>query len=124
MKISVELRREKVAEYLLKGMTEIEIAQQLDVSRQTIIRDVSVHKKEAKPWLDGLAKEGFIFEYKMALDKIRDRENFLQKLLDNETDTKMKAHLVKTLNDCTKLYISLLSDAPTIHSLRKLREQR
>ena len=123
MKTSIDERREKVAECLRKGMPEVEIAEQLGVSRQTIVRDVSVHKKEAKPWLDGLAKEGFIFEYKMALDKIRDRENYLQKLLDNETDTKMKAQLVKALNNCTKLYISLLSDAPTIHSLRKIREQ-
>ena len=123
MKTSIDERREKVAEYLRKSMLEIEMAQQLGVSRQTIIRDISVLKKNAKPWLDGLAKEGFIFEYKMALDKIRDRENYLQKLLDNETDTKMKAQLVKALNNCTKLYISLLSDAPTIHSLRKIREQ-
>lgn len=123
MKNTIDERREKVAECLRKGMIEAEIAKQLGVSRQTIVRDTSALKKNAKPWLDGLAKEGFIFEYKMALDKIRDREKYLQKLLDNETDTKTKVHLIKALNDCTKLYISLLSDAPTIHSLRKIREQ-
>src|SRR5436853_7882651 len=64
-------RREQVSVLLIKGRNETKIAQELGVSRQTIVRDVSFLKKSSQSWLEGLAKDGFIFEDRLSLDKIK-----------------------------------------------------
>jgi len=69
MSKSGQERREKVSELLRKNMSETLIAKHLEVSRQTIVRDVASMKRSSPDWLDGLAKDGFIFEYQIHLRK-------------------------------------------------------
>ena len=54
-------------------MTEARIADLLKVSVRTVVRDVAKIKKEASVWLEGKAKNEFIYEFKMAVDRIRRR---------------------------------------------------
>lgn len=119
MTFSSENRRQKVAECLRKGMAESEIAKIVKVSRQTVVRDVSCLKKYSQNWLDGLAKEGFIFEYRMALDKIKDRGYKLGKLLDEEKDVMKKVAIIRAMDDNDKLYLQMLAETPTVYALRK-----
>lgn len=116
---SSKIRREKVSNCLRKRMKENEIAKALKVSRQTIVRDVAFFKESSQNWLDGLAKEGFIFEYRMALDRITDRGNELRKLLDEEKDTMKKVAIIKAMDDNDKLYLQMLGETPTVYALRK-----
>ena len=97
----------------------MEIAAELDVSRNTVVRDVSFLKKYSQSWLDGLAKEGFIYEYKLGLDKIRDHERELQKLLVEAKEIPEKIQIIKVLDDNQKLYLELLGETPTVHAFRK-----
>lgn len=119
MTFSSENRRQKVAECLRKGMAESEIAKIVKVSRQTVVRDVSCLKKYSQNWLDGLAKEGFIFEYRMALDKIKDRGYKLGKLLDEEKDVMKKVAIIRAMDDNDRLYLQMLAETPTVYALRK-----
>ena len=86
-KSAIQERRQNVSNHLIKGKAETEIANELGVHRNTIVRDVSYLKKHAQNWLDGIAKEGFIYEYKLSLDKIRDHERELQKLYSQTEET-------------------------------------
>ena len=54
-------------------MTEARIADLLKVFVRTVVRDVAKIKKEASVWLEGKAKNEFIYEFKMAVDRIRRR---------------------------------------------------
>ena len=74
-KLSIPQRREKVTNYLRRGYTETKIAGILKVCRQTVVRDVVTVKKTSSKWLDGLAKDGFIFEYKLGLDNYLNIKN-------------------------------------------------
>lgn len=89
------------------------------MSRTTVVRDVSFLKKYSQTWLDGLAKEGFIYEYKLGLDKIRDHERELQKLLIEAKEIPEKIQILKALDDNQKLYLELLGETPTVHAFRK-----
>jgi len=114
----VAKRREKVSYLLIRGKTETKIAEELCVERRTIVRDVSFLKSTASNWLEGLAKNGFIYEYKLGLDKIRDHEKEFQKLYEETEDTSQKLAILKALDDNSKLYLQLLGETPTVHAFR------
>lgn len=111
-------RREKVAE-LIKFKTESEIAEDLNCSLVTIARDVAFLKQAAQHWLDDLAANGFIFEYKIALDELKENRNKLKNLYSNTTENFEKRSIVKDLDSNIALYIRLLSEAPTVLALRR-----
>lgn len=114
-------RKELVSYYLVKGVTETEIAKTLHVSRKTITRDITFLKKASRSWIDGLAKDGFIYEYKLALDKIKDHGAELQKILSESKDISQKLHILKALDENAKLYLELLGERPTVHAIRRAR---
>lgn len=116
---AIRERRQKVSNLIIKGKTETEIASILCVHRNTIVRDVSFLKKQSHNWLDGLAKNGFIYEYKLSLDKIRDHERELQKLFENSEDIGQKTQILKALDDNSKLYLELLGETPTVHAYKR-----
>ena len=116
---AIRERRQKVSNLIIKGKTETEIASILCVHRNTIVRDVSFLKKQSHNWLDGLAKNGFIYEYKLSLDKIRDHERELQKLFENSEEIGQKTQILKALDDNSKLYLELLGETPTIHAYKR-----
>jgi hypothetical protein len=116
---TIQQRREKVSYYLVKGVPETEMATMLKCSRATVVRDVKQLKDTAQSWLDGLAKDGFIHEYKLALDKVRDHEFELQKLFLTTPDTGHKIQILKALDENAKLYLELLGETPTIHAYKR-----
>jgi len=116
---AIRERRQKVSNLIIKGKTETEIASILCVHRNTIVRDVSFLKKQSHNWLDGLAKNGFIYEYKLSLDKIRDHERELQKLFENSEEIGQKTQILKALDDNSKLYLELLGETPTVHAYKR-----
>ena len=118
-KNQVQKRRQSVLSYLRDGYSEFKIAKTLKVSRQTIVRDVQELKKTAHSWLDDLANGGFVFEYKLTLDRIQQNRIKLEKLYDDTNDIEQKRRLLKSLDDNAKLYLEILGNAPTIHAYRR-----
>lgn len=124
----IQARREKVAYHLVKGVPEGRIAELVGVNRMTIARDIAYIRGAARSWLDDLARDGFIHEYKLALEKIRDHEFELQKLLEKAGDVAQRVWILRALDENVRLYLELLGETPTVHAykraLRKLQEDR
>ncbi|NWG36577.1 hypothetical protein [Nitrososphaera sp.] len=122
----IHARREKVAYYLVKGVPEGRIAELLEVNRMTIARDIAYIRGAAGSWLDDLAKDGFIHEYKLALAKIRDHEFELQNLFKEARSVEQKTRILEALNETVRLYLEMLGETPTVHAykraLKKLQE--
>lgn len=120
-------RREKVTHYMIKGTPETRISELLGINRSTIVRDVAYIRKGAKDWLDGLARDGFIHEYRMALEKLKDHESELQKLLP-EANAMQKIQIFRALDENVRLYLELLGETPAVHAykraLRKMEERK
>jgi hypothetical protein len=116
-------RRAKVAE-LVKDKTELAVANILGVSRETIVRDVGFLRKSSKAWLEGLAKgNGFIFEYQLTLERLRNNRVKYAELYDESKDTKEKLAILKESRENDKTYLEILSGIPTIHALRQVVEK-
>lgn len=111
-------RREHVAS-LIKFKTEEKIAIELGCSRETIARDIAFLKQSAQVWLDDLAANGFIFEYKAALDELKENRSKLKDLYNSSTEDFEKRLIVKDSDANIALYIKLLSEAPTVLAFRK-----
>jgi len=116
----ISKRREQVAAFLRKGVSETKIAEILDVSRGTIVRDVKHFKDSSQTWLDGIAKGGFVIEYKTGLDNIKESRDKLEKLFEESSDIEQKRRILKSLDDNEKLYLQLLGEAPAVYAIRKV----
>ena len=111
-------RRRNVAEQM-KFQTEAEIAKDLGCSLATIARDVAYLKKSAQYWLDDLAANGFIFEYKTSLDELKENRVALKQLYKDSTDPFEKRILLKDIDANILSYIKLLSEAPTVLAFKR-----
>jgi len=111
-------RREKIAS-LMKFKTGSEIAKELDCSLVTVARDVAHLKKSARYWLDDLARDGFIYEYKISLDELKESRAELKSLYKNSTDPFEKRMLLKDIEANILSYIKLLSEAPTVLAFKR-----
>jgi|GEM_PF-3232805 len=111
-------RREKVAS-LMKFKTGSEIAKDLDCSLVTVARDVAFLKKSARYWLDDLARDGFIYEYKISLDELKENRAELKSLYKNSTEPFEKRMLLKDIEANILSYIKLLSEAPTVLAFKR-----
>jgi len=111
-------RREKIP-FLIREKSETEIADTFGVSRETVVRDVAFLKKSVHLWLEDLTKHGFVFEYKLTLDRLNNYRTKLEKLYDKTEDVPQKISIIKELKEISKLYLELLSETPTIHAFRK-----
>lgn len=118
----IRQRRERVA-HLIRYRTETKIAGILGCSRETIVRDVKFLKKQNWEWLDDLAKDGFIFEFRNALEKIRQNGARLEDMFEKAIDSWLKLEIIREQDRNSKLYLELLGEAPTIHAFRKAVKQ-
>ncbi len=112
-------RREMVVECLRKNMSETRIAKELGFHRQTIVRDVADLKKDSQNWLDGLAKNGFIFECRMTLDIVKNTGARLEELYNNVDNSSLKLAILEQIDRNAKLHLELLGETPTIHAYRE-----
>lgn len=120
MSLSVTERRERVAYYLVQGLTEIEIANKIGTSRRTIVRDVYFIKQAAQKWVNSLAMGEFVFQVKLAMDKLIDTELQLRHLLSMANTIEEKLKILKAIQDNVALRIQLLGEGPTLLSLNKI----
>ncbi len=119
MRESIKERREKVAECLRKNMSETLIAKHLGVARQTIVRDVAFFKRNSPNWLDGLAKDGFTFEYQLALEKIKNNGARLEELYSKTDNLPLQIVIIRESDRNAKLYLELLGETPAIHAYKR-----
>jgi len=120
MSLSTIERREKVSMMLSHGYTQIQIAQRLGVNRRTIVRDKTFLKEAAQKWINDLAKDGFVFETKMALDMLKDTKRQLNEMLDQDDITREeRCKLLKQRDYNIHLQLTLLAQGPVVASIRK-----
>lgn len=93
------------------------------MSRETVARDVAFLKKSVRYRLDELAKDGFIFEYVVALERIKSYRAKYDELYEKSNDIKEKVAILKESRENDKTYLELLGEAPTIHAFRRAVEK-
>jgi O-phosphoseryl-tRNA(Cys) synthetase len=109
-------RRSKVVEYRAIGLSQTEIAQQLQVSRQSITSDVAYLREQAKEAIKQYATEYLPEQYQVclhALDTVL-RNAFV--IMTKSEDNREKLQAMQLFKDTHLVKLELLSNATTIDS--------
>jgi len=82
-KLEMMERQKKILELLFFGLTEIQIATLLEVSRETIVRDVAELKDLGNKWTDDLPRGILALFQRAAVIRIQKRLNKIDEKLEN-----------------------------------------
>ncbi|MFL6426452.1 MAG: hypothetical protein ACJ71R_23060 [Nitrososphaeraceae archaeon] len=110
----VEWRRSKVVEMRAKGMSQIEIAHELQVSKQLISADVQYLRSQAKESIKEYATEYLPEQYQVCLSALDTILKYAFEILETSEDNREKLHAMELFKDTHLVKLELLSNATTI----------
>ena len=106
--LEIYLRQQKVWDLTLKGFTQEEIADKLDVSTKTISRDAKEIKKDSIRWMDTLPRGQIQMYHRSNFETIERVIKELWQLFETTEDDKLKVKILKTIADNRKIHANLL----------------
>lgn len=97
-------------------MTELEIAEQLNVNQSTISRDIKVLKQLSQRFVYDLAKSDLAFYYKQCLVGIEEVKRRAWEIFNKSTDlsTRDKLLALKLIIDCNESKFALFKEGPAM----------
>lgn len=124
-KIQARERRAKVAQMLAKSVTSIkEISKALEIPYDTVQNDIKWLKEQTKPWLIGLAEEGFAFDCKVVIDKLlsieREIEEMSEKAKSKPDSELLRLQILEKLIDIAITRLNVEAEGPTLMALRRI----
>jgi Trp operon repressor len=106
-------RLSKIISLLSKGLTQSEIAQELDVDQSTISRDLQLLKQEAKKKIEKYLNEDILFEYLRYIAGSNEVTRHLWEIVQNQkTPTKDKTNALSLLMQFYNKRLELLIGGP------------
>jgi Trp operon repressor len=111
--IEKENRLSKIISLLSKGLTQSEIAHELDVDQSTICRDLQLLKQEAKKKIEKYLNEDILFEYLRYIAGSNEVTRHLWEIVQNQkTPTKDKTNALSLLMQFYNKRLELLIGGP------------
>ena len=119
-------RREKVLVMISKGLSEIEIAEQLNVNQSTVCRDVKAIKRESQRMIQAVIDDIMPFEFGKSLLSLNCIIKDCWLIIDDDTGkrtTKDKINAMKLVKDTEITRFEILKNGPLNLEVIHLREQ-
>ena len=111
--IEKENRLSRIISLFSKGLTQSEIAQELDVDQSTISRDLQFLKQEAKKKIEKYLNEDILFEYLRYIAGSNEVTRHLWEIVQNQkTPTKDKTNALSLLMQFYNKRLELLISGP------------
>jgi hypothetical protein len=112
----IEWRRFKVVEMRARGMSQIEIAHELRVSKQSISSDVQYLRSQAKESIKEYVTEHLPEQYQVCLCALDTILKHAFEILETSDDNREKLQAMELFKDTHLVKLELLSNATTIDS--------
>lgn len=123
--IEVADRRAKVAFLLAQSMTRQEIAERLGIRVDDVTNDIVAMRQLNIDWLKDLSREGFIFENRMAIEKLKYAEQELAELRPRcASDVKARVTLERVIMDNVKLQLEIMAKGPMMYALNEVLKRK
>lgn len=117
-------RRRRVADLYAQAFTEVEIAEQLNVERCTIIRDLKYLKDAAQNFVFDLAKSNLAFFYRDCMSGIEAVKRRAWDIANRPDVTdKIRLAALRLAKDCDKDRFELLQNGPSILNVKALNDR-
>jgi tRNA(Ile)-lysidine synthase TilS/MesJ len=112
----LEWRRSRVVEMRAKGMSQIEIARELQVSRTSITSDIQYLRNQAKETIKKYVTEHLPEQYQVCLTALDTILKHAFEILEASDDNREKLQAMELLKDTHLVKLELLSNATTVDS--------
>ncbi len=112
----LEWRRSKVVEMRARGMSQIEIAHELQVSKQSISSDLQYLRSQAKESIKEYLTEHLPEQYQVCLSALDTILKHAFEILQTSEDNREKLQAMELFKDTHLVKLELLSNATTIDS--------
>ena len=112
----LEWRRSKAVEMRAKGMSQIEIARELQVSEASISLDMQYLRNQAKESIKEYVTEHLPEQYQVCLSALDTILKHAFEILETSDDNREKLQAMELFKDTHLVKLELLSNATTIHS--------
>jgi hypothetical protein len=112
----LEWRRSKVVETRTRGLSQIEIAHKLQVSKQSISSDVQYLRNQAKEAIREYVTEHLPEQYQVCLTALDEIIKRAFDILETSPDNREKLQAMELFKDTHLVKLELLSNATTIDS--------
>ena len=112
----LEWRRSKVVEMRARGMSQIEIAHELQVSKQSISSDMQYLRYQAKESIKEYVTEHLPEQYQVCLSALDTILKHAFEILQTTDDNREKLQAMQLFKDTHLVKLELLSNATTIDS--------
>ncbi len=109
-------RRSKVVEMKAKGMTQQDIARELQVSDTAIGADVAYLRQQAKDTIKEYATDHLPAQYQLCLVAFDSIIKHASDMIDDASDNRERLQAMQVFRDTHQLKLELLSNATTIDS--------
>ena len=109
-------RRSKVIEMKSRGLSQVEIAHELQVSKASISSDMLYLRKQAKGSIKEYVTEHLPEQYQICLTALDTILKYAFEILQNAYDNRDKLHAMELFKDTHLVKLELLSNATTIDS--------
>jgi predicted transcriptional regulator len=124
----IEWRRSKVIEMRAKGMSQIEIARELQVSEASISLDIQYLRQQAKESIKEYVTEHLPEQYQVCLSALDTILKHAFDILETSEDNREKLQAMELFKDTHLVKLELLSNATTIdsalHYIRSKQQER
>lgn len=123
-KFEIDARRRKVASLLAQSRTEEEIAQEMNVDRSTINRDITALKEMSQQFIYDLAKSDLAYCYKQCIDVITEGQRQVWEMIrSGKLLTKDKLLALRLIREFNESKFALFKDGPAVLNMKKLEER-
>jgi transcriptional regulator len=109
-------RRSKVIEMRSRGLSQLEIAHELQVSKASISSDMQYLRKQAKESIKEYVTEHLPEQYQICLSALDTILKHAFEILQNSHDNREKLQAMELFKDIHLVKLELLSNATTIDS--------
>ena len=118
-------RRSKVIEMRSRGLNQVEIAHELQVSKASISSDMQYLRKQAKESIKEYVTEHLPEQYQICLTALDSIIKHAFEILQNSHDNREKLQAMELFKDTHLVKLELLSNATTIYgALNYIRDKQ
>jgi predicted DNA-binding protein (UPF0251 family) len=110
--IERENRLSKIISLYSKGLTQSEIASEINIDQSTVCRELQFIKQEAKKKIEKYLNEDILFEYLRYIAGSNEVTKHLWELVKNEENAKDKMNALSLLMQCYNKRLEILIGGP------------
>jgi len=119
-------RREKVFIMLSQGLTEVEIAKELNVGQSTICRDINAIKKQSYKSIEAILRDRLPYEYEKGMVSIEQLIKECWRIFYDETGqytNKNKIDTLKLLQSAIQTRMGMLVEGPVTLKAKQIEQK-